>query len=104
MYSVSQISSRWESKGYFAAARYFLLAIKIFYDIMLEYKISASVAQLDRALASDARCRGFESLGAHQTPNASGVWGFCFGLFLQTGLIFFDLKQRKSEEELRRTR
>ena len=51
MYSVSQISSRWESKGYFAAARYFLLAIKIFYDIMLEYKISASVAQLDRALA-----------------------------------------------------
>ena len=29
------------------------------------FHTSASVAQLDRALASDARCRGFESLRAH---------------------------------------
>lgn len=30
------------------------------------YKVFASVAQLDRALASEARCRGFESLQVHE--------------------------------------
>ena len=47
------------------------------------FHTSASVAQLDRALASDARCRGFESLQAHQkiTLQCSLQGDFLFTLF-----------------------
>lgn len=50
--------------------------IKSGYTALAEYHIYASVAQLDRALASDARCRWFESSRARQKEPLVFTEGF----------------------------